>query len=61
MNAASLARYKVDRLDPRVKFYSIGTIVSKLKAWGEARAEKLESEVFVPIGAPVNWLCPATA
>ena len=59
MSQRSLALYKVDRLDPQVKFYSIGTIVSKLKAWGEARAEKLESEVFVPIGAPVNWLAEA--
>ena len=59
MSQRSLALYKVDRLDPQVKFYSIGTIARKLKAWGEARAKELGSAVFVPAGAPVNWLAEA--
>jgi len=59
MSQASLARYKVDRLDPRVKFYSIDTIVRNLEAWGEARAKELGSAVFVPAGVKADWLARA--
>jgi len=54
-----LALYKVDRLDPGVKFFKIDTIVKKLEAWGEARAKELGSDVFVPAGAKAGWLARA--
>ena len=59
MSPRSLALYKVDRLDPGVKFFKIDTIVKKLEAWGEARAAELESEVFVPAGVKADWLARA--
>ena len=59
MSPRSLAFYKVNRLDPRVKFFKIDTIVKKLEAWGEARAKELGSEVFVPAGAKADWLARA--
>ena len=59
MSPRSLAFYKVDRLDPRVTFFKIDTIVKKLEAWGEARAKKLGSAVFVPAGATAGWLARA--
>ena len=59
MSPRSLALYKVDRLDPGVKFFKIDTIVKKLEAWGEARAKELGSDVFVPAGAKAGWLARA--